>query len=154
MRKIILLLGILIIGILVAGCTQSQPATSAPAPTASATTSTSVSGGQGSISLVPGTVKIPVASPITIPATGVFVYVDYIGSFSGSYGAPVNMLAVHDSGQRLYSVEAVNGTVSAGFAKLDGSSHPITVRIYKDNKMLTDGTSSNPNGMVNITANL
>lgn len=149
----ILLLGILIIGILIAGCTQSQSASSA-APTASATTSTPVSGGQGSTSLVPGTIKVPVASPITIPATGVFVYVNYIGSFSGSYGAPANMLAVQDSGERLYPVDAVNGTVSAGFAKLDSSTHPMTVKIYKNNQILTDGASSNPKGMVNITANL
>lgn len=148
----ILLLGILIIGILIAGCTQSQSAPSASAPTASATTP--ASGGQGSTALVPGTVKIPVANPITIPATGVFVYVNYIGSFSGSYGAPANMLAVQDSGERLYPVDAVNGTVSAGFAKLDSSTHPMTVKIYKNNQILTDGASSNPKGMVNITANL
>jgi hypothetical protein len=93
-------------------------------------------------------------TPVVIPPTGIFVYVDYLGSFAGSYGAPVNMLQVKDSGERLYPVDALNGTVSVSIAKLDGSSHTVTVMIYENGKVLKRGTSDSPYGMVNITSNL
>jgi len=147
MRKIILLLGILIIGILVAGCTQSQSATPTPAATSVATTVTAQA------SVTPA-VTVPVVTPVVIPATGVFVYVNYLGSFSGSYGTADNMLTVQDSGERLYPVDATNGTISANFSKLDGSAHPIEVRIYENSTILKNGTSSSPGGKVNIEAKL
>jgi ABC-type transport system substrate-binding protein len=147
MRKIFLLLGILIFGILVAGCTQSQSATSTPAPTASATTSSA------QVSVSPA-VTVPEVTPVVIPATGVFVYVNYLGSFSGSYGTADNMLTAQNSGERLYPVDATNGTVSANFSKLDGSAHPIEVRIYENSTILKSGTSSSPGGKVNIEAKL
>jgi hypothetical protein len=100
----------------------------------------------------PGSVVVPVATPLDIPVTGVYVYVNYLGSFSGTFGTATNMTTVRDSGERLYVVDPVNGTVSAGFVKLDSSLHPIEVRIYEDGSILKNGTSSSPRGMVNITA--
>jgi ABC-type transport system substrate-binding protein len=147
MRKIILLMGILVMGILVAGCTQS-PAATTPAPTAVATTV------PGQVSVTSGTISVPVVTPVVIPATGVFVYVNYLGSFSGTYGTADNMLAAKDSGERLYPVDATNGTVSASFSKLDGSAHPIDVKIYRNSTILQNGTSSSPGGKVNIAAKL
>jgi hypothetical protein len=147
MRKIILLLGILIFGILVAGCTQSQSANPTPAPTASATT------GPAQASATPA-VTVPVVTPVVIPVTGVFVYVNYLGSFSGSYGTADNLQTVQNSGERLYTVDATNGTVSANFSKLDGSAHPIEVRIYENSTILKSGNSSSPGGKVNIEAKL
>jgi hypothetical protein len=147
MRKIILLMGILVIGILVAGCTQSQTATT-PAPTSVATTV------PAQVSVTPGSVTVPVVTPVVIPATGVFVYVNYLGSFSGTYGTADNMLTAKDSGERLYPVDATNGTVSASFTKLDGSAHPIDVKIYRNSTVLQNGTSSSPGGKVNIAAKL
>jgi hypothetical protein len=152
MRRILLVIGIVILAMLVAGCTQSSPA---PAPT------TTTSPGTPVTSFVPPRVtetssyfEVPNVTPVVIPPTGVFVYVDYLGSFAGSYGAPVNMLPVQDSGERLFPVDALNGTVSASIAKLDGSSHTVTVIIYEDGKALKRGTSDSPYGMVNITSNL
>jgi len=148
MRKIIILMGILIIGILAAGCTQNQSATPTPAPTAAATTV------PAQVSVAPGSVTVPVMTPVIIPATGVFVYVNYLGSFSGTYGTADNMMTAKESGERLYPVDAINGTVSADFAKQDGSAHPIEVRIYRNSTILQNGTSSSPGGKVNIAAKL
>jgi len=148
MRKIILLIGILIFAILVAGCTQSQQASSTPAPTSTATAAPT------QVSVGPGTITVPVVTPVVIPATGVFVYVNYLGSFSGTYGTADAMLSAQDSGERLYPVDAMNGTVSASFTKLDGSAHPIDVRIYENSTVLKNGTSSSPGGKVNIEAKL
>lgn len=153
MRKLLLVIGIVIVGILVAGCTQSP--TPAPATYTAASTTAVPTGSQSSqVSVTYGSVTIPNASAVVIPATGVFVYVNYLGAFSGSFGAPVNMLPVQDSGERLYPVDGLNGTVSASFVKLDGSTHPITVRIYENGQIMEAGTSSNPHGMVNITTSL
>ena len=153
MRKLFLLIGIVVMAILVAGCMQSSPSVQ-PAPVATLPPSAAPTVGQNpQVSVSPGSIVVPTVTPVVIPTTGVFVYVDYLGSFSGSYGAPVNLLPVQDSGERLYPVDALNGTVSAGFAKLDGSDHPITVRIYANSRLLNSGTSSSPFGKVNITAN-
>jgi len=48
-------------------------------------------------------------------------------------------------------VENATGTVTASFWKLDGSSHEITVSIYKDGKVLTSGTSTAANGKVTLS---
>ena len=154
MLKRSLLIGIAVVSILVAGCLQSSPSPAQPATVTTTSPPTIPTGGQNpQVSVSPGSVAVPVVTPLVIPATGVFVYVNYLGSFSGSYGAPVNLLQVRDSGERLYPVEGLNGTVSAGFAKLDGSNHPITVKIYGSGELLKSATSSSPFGMVNITAN-
>jgi hypothetical protein len=151
MRKIFLVFGIVILGMLVAGCTQSSPS---PAPAATVTTVPVPTTAGPQVSVSPGSVIIPNVTPLVIPADGVYVYVDYLGSFAGSYGAPVNLQTVQDSGERLYLLEGMNGTVSAGFAKLDSSTHTLTVRIYENGRILNSGTSDSPRGMVNITAGL
>jgi len=156
MPKIPLVLGILAIIILIAGCTLSMPSNPTPAPTVPATTiqpveTTSVANPQVSVS--PGSVPVPVVTPVAIPATGFYIYVDYLGSFSGSFGTATNMVNVRDSGEHLYLVDPVNGTVTAGFAKLDDSSYPITVKVYESGQVLTTRTSADPFGMVNVTAN-
>ena len=102
---------------------------------------------------LPGSVPVPVVTPVAIPATGFYIYVDYLGSFSGSFGTATNMVNVRDSGEHLYLVDPVNGTVTAGFAKLDDSSYPITVKVYESGQVLTTRTSADPFGMVNVTAN-
>jgi hypothetical protein len=153
MRISVLVLGIVVLGILVAGCTQSSPSTPTPVPTTAAITSvaTTAAGDGGQTSVTPGSVTVPVVTPVVIPATGTYVYVNYLGSFSGSYGTATNMMTVSDSGERLYPIDPVNGTIIAGFAKLDASSHPLEVRIYDHSQLLKTGTSSGPNGMVNIS---
>lgn len=154
MRKLFILIGIVVVAVLVAGCTQSSPAPAQPAPVATTSQPPVPTGGQNpQVSVSPGSVQVPTVAPVVIPTTGIFVYVDYLGSFSGSYGVPVNLQPVQDSGERLYPVDAVNGTVSAGFAKLDDSTHTLTVKIYESGSLLNSGTTSSPHGMVNITAN-
>jgi hypothetical protein len=154
MRKLLLVMGIVMMGILAAGCTQS-PSTPAPGTYTTASTTVVPATSQSSqVSVTYGSVTVPAATPLVIPATGVFVYVNYLGAFSGSFGAPVNMLPIQESGERLYPVDGLNGTVSAGFAKLDGSDHPITVRIYENGQIMQAGTSSSPYGTVNITSSL
>jgi hypothetical protein len=95
---------------------------------------------------------VPTRTPVVVPTAGIFIRVDYIGSWSGIYGTAAEILKVKNSGERLYEIENPNGTVTAGFKKLDGSTHPLTVEIYKNGQVIKTGTSSDSDAVVNITA--
>jgi hypothetical protein len=96
------------------------------------------------------TIKKP--TPVTIPATGVYVKVSYMGSFSGTYGVDNVMEKARDSGERLYAVDTKGGNVSAVFRKEDSSAgHEISVEIYKDGRALKSAKSSAPFGEVAVS---
>ena len=87
---------------------------------------------------VSGSPTIKPTIAVTIPPTGVFVKVSYIGSFSGAYGTNGAMVNVKNSGDRLYEVVNATGNITASFSKLDGSTkHDITVELWKNGKSLT-----------------
>jgi hypothetical protein len=91
-------------------------------------------------------------TPVSIPQTGVYVYVNYIGRWKGTFGTADNQLTVTSSGERIQPVDNATGTVTASFWKLDPSTkHEITVSIYKDGKVLTSGTSISPNDKVTLS---
>jgi len=91
-------------------------------------------------------------TPVTVPQTGVYVYVNYLGGWKGTYGMTAgNISQVTNSGERIYEIVNATGPVSASFWKLDGSSHGITVTVYKDGKALTTGTSTAANGKVTLS---
>jgi hypothetical protein len=94
----------------------------------------------------------PVAHPV--PATGVYVHINYLGGFEGSYGMPDVLTTVPgNSGDRLWEVENANGTVQAKFTKQDGSPRELLVEIYKDGKLLTKGTTTVGHGSVTLSVN-
>jgi hypothetical protein len=127
--------------------TATTAATGSPTPTATST-------GQQSprTTISPGSTPVPTRTPVVVPTAGIFIRVDYIGSWSGIYGTAAEILKVKNSGERLYEIENPNGTVFAGFKKLDGSAHPLTVEIYKNGQVIKTGTSSDSDAVVNITA--
>jgi hypothetical protein len=97
------------------------------------------------------TVVAATLTPVSIPQTGVYVYVNYLGGWKGTYGTSDNQKTATNSGERDMEVVNATGTVTASFWKLDGSSHEITVSLYKDGKVLTSGTSSAANGKVTLS---
>ena len=102
-----------------------------------------------------GTVVIPVTTPPVIPATGVYVHIDYLGGFKGSYGMPNALTTVPgNSGSRVWEVENANGTVQATFEKLDGSAHELLVEIFKDGAVITKGSTTIGHGSVTLSVNL
>jgi hypothetical protein len=128
------------------------------------------SGGQGPSSgtgdVTPTTtssVLKPIGTPViketlapVIPPTGVYVHVNYLGGFKGSYGLTDAITTEPgNSGDRIMEVQnATNGTVQATFEKLDGSSHQLLVEIYKDGKLLTSGTTTVGHGSVALSVDL
>lgn len=94
--------------------------------------------------------------PVSIPPTGVYVHINYLGGFKGSYGIPDMMTTVPgNSGDRVWEVEnATNHTVEASFEKLDGSGHPILVEIYRDGQLLTSGSTTVGHGSVSLAVDM
>ncbi|MGD1004306.1 MAG: zinc ribbon domain-containing protein [Methanoregulaceae archaeon] len=88
------------------------------------------------------------------PPTGVWVRVDYIGSWKGSYGKVGALQSVVDSGLRQYQIESPNGTIKASIQKQDGSNHELVVEIYKNGVVVKQGTTSAPQGSVDISIDL
>jgi hypothetical protein len=103
-----------------------------------------------------GTIVIKETPAPVIPLTGVYVHVNYLGGFKGSYGIP-DMLTTEpgNSGDRIWEVEnATNSSVQATFEKLDGSGHPLLVEIYKNGKLLTSGTTTVGHGSVALSVDI
>jgi len=127
--------------VLISGCT-SQPSTpqTTTKPTGSSTQQT-----------LSTNLTVKPTTQVTIPVTGVFVKVSYIGGFSGTYGANGVMQKVRNSGTRLYEITNETGNVSATFIKEDGSTkHDITVELWKNGKSLTSARNSTPFGTASI----
>ena len=126
----------------------------------SASPGTSSSGSSSPIinpTLAPsGTFVVPVeTTPATIPAAGVYVHINYLGSWQGTYGMPSDPQKTVDSGDRLYEVLNATGTVQASVAKRDSSTrHDLTVEIYKDGKLLTSGVTSAAFGSVTLSVDV
>ena len=93
---------------------------------------------------------------VSIPPKGVYVHINYLGGFKGSYGIPDMMTTVPgNSGDRVWEVEnATNHTVEASFEKLDGSGHPLLVEIYSDGQLLTSGNTTVGHGSVSLAVDM
>ncbi|MCX6684215.1 MAG: hypothetical protein NTZ37_05755 [Methanoregula sp.] len=128
---------------------QSLPGTTTPIPSGSGTQVTQVSG-TGASQM---TIKVP--TTVSIPVTGVFVKISYIGGFAGTYGVNGVVQKVRNSGDRLYEITNATGNVSATFKKEDGStSHDITVELWQNGKSLTSAKNSTPFGTASINYTL
>lgn len=129
------------------GGTSPVPGESAPAVTQSATSSakqTLVVGESPSV--------IRTQVPVTVPAQGVFVRVNYIGGFSGTYGTAGNMTTTRNSGDRFFVIENATGTISATFQKEDASTkHEIVVEIYRNGKSQIAAKNSSSYGIASVT---
>lgn len=131
------------------GGSTGQPAASG---VPSATSGSSSSATSASATLNPTAIKEQ--PTITVPVTGVWVKVSYLGSFSGKYGPSDGaMITATDSGDKAYEIVNATGTVTATFRKTDTSTkpHDLTVEIWKNGKVLKFDTSSAPRGEVSVS---
>jgi hypothetical protein len=144
MRKWVVLLVVLsLVGIvLICGCT-SQPSTpqTTTKPTGSSTQQT-----------LSSNLTVKPTTQVTIPVTGVYIKVSYLGGFSGAYGVNNVMIKpTPNSGVKLYEIINATGNVSATFKKDDGSTkHEITVELFKNGKSLVSAKNSTPFGIASI----
>ena len=111
-----------------------------------------------------GVVEPGKINPITfttqpVPPTGVYVHVNYLGGFTGSYGETDAVVSTGDSLDKVWEVlnpygDTANGTVQARFEKTDGSSHQLLVEIIRDGKVLTSGSTTVGHGSVALSVDL
>ncbi|MDD1698829.1 MAG: hypothetical protein LUQ36_10740 [Methanoregula sp.] len=129
--------------VIISGCTsqQSTPQVTGK-PTGTSTQPTQVA----------GTLTVKPTTQVTIPVTGVYVKVSYLGGFSGTYGVNNVMIKpTPNSGTKLYEITNATGNVSATFKKEDGSTkHEITVELFKNGKSLVSAKNSTPFGIASI----
>lgn len=100
-----------------------------------------------------GTIVVVETKAPDIPATGVYVHVNYLGGFKGNYGMPGTLTTIPgNSGDRVWEVVNATGTVQAEFEKLDGSAHELLVEIYKNGVLLTKDSTKIGHGTVKLSA--
>jgi len=138
---VVLFVVLSLVGIVVLGGCVSQQSTSQTTTVPTGSQLTQVSGNQ--------TIKPTIQ--VTIPPTGVFVKVSYLGAFNGTYGMNGAMQQVKNSGERVYEITNATGNVTATFYKQDGSTkHDITVELWKNGQSLTSAKNTTPFGKASI----
>jgi len=99
-----------------------------------------------------GTIVPKVTTEVTVPVEGVYVHIQYLGSWKGTYGIPSELKTLTNSGDRYYPVENATGTVDASIEKLDSSARQtLLVEILKDGRILTSGNTTSGFGKVNLS---
>lgn len=91
---------------------------------------------------------IPTPAQITIPKNGVWVRVEYNGTFTGKYGNPGSLLPVGGSGDQFYMVRNSEGLVQASFQKQDNSGQSLAVGIYRNGELIYRRTIRTPMGTI------
>jgi hypothetical protein len=148
-KKLILLLVVLSLAgiVLISGCVgpKSTPQTT-KVPTVSSTRQT-----QASITHVSVTQTVKPTMQATIPVTGVFVKISYLGAFNGTYGVNGAMKQVNSSGDRIYEITNATGNVVATFYKQDESTtQEISVELFKNGVSVASAKNSTSFGKVSI----
>ena len=125
-----------------------------PSPgTSTAGNTGTASGSPAASALTADKVVVKETTRPVIPATGVFVSVDYLGSWKGTYGMPSDLQTAADSGARYYEVVNATGQVTAVFEKKDSSTkHDLTVEIYRNGAVVATGKTGTAFGKVTVSA--
>jgi hypothetical protein len=99
---------------------------------------------------------LPESSPpmVMIPQSGVWVRVQYPGTFLGSVGARGVYREVNATGDRFYQLAAQNDIIDVSIAKQDGSNNLLAVEVYRDGSQVRRSTTSTPRGIIDLHVNL
>jgi len=97
----------------------------------------------------------PYPVPVSVPGSGIYLRVGYLGQYTGSYMANGVSQEVKNSGFRLFDLGRPTGTVSAVFEKADDAvKHNLTVEIWENGRLLASNVTYAPYGMVSVSANV
>ncbi len=101
------------------------------------------------------TTTIPTTPPPPlVPPTGVWVKVNYIGGWRGSFGVSGSLEEVTSSGDQFYQIPAGDGTVQVSIQKLDGSGNALEVVVYKNGALIKSDKTTKPRGTVEFLVDL
>ena len=88
---------------------------------------------------------------VGIPPAGIWVKVEYPGSFSGSISAQGRTIDVKGSDEtKYYQLSLVDPVFDGTIEKLDGSSGKLVASIYKDGVLIGRRTTTSPFGQVDL----
>jgi len=134
------------------------PVTTVPSPVPPATTIPHPTETPGQIPTAEQTEIMTQGTPtqpqFVIPPTGVWVHVEYLGNYTGSYGTSGRMHSVTISGDHIYQIPAQNETVEAMFQKLDGSGNILILEVYKNGIIVGKDATSAPMGTIDLHIDL
>lgn len=105
----------------------------------------------------PASTATPAPTPvptIAIPRSGVWVRVQYNGTFIGSVGAKGILRQVNATGDRFYQILARDGIVDISLEKQEASGEPLAVALYKDGALVRQSATSVPKGSINLHISL
>lgn len=92
----------------------------------------------------------PVPVPTTIPADGVWVRIEYPGTYIGEVGNPELMHPVSGSGVQLYKVLWSDRVVKASAGKQDNSGDTLIIEIYRNGALIKRSSTRIPMGSVDL----
>ena len=96
-------------------------------------------------------VAVPPPPPtIAIPPSGVWVRIQYPGTFIGSVGAKGFLRQVNATGDRFYQILAKDDIIDISIGKQDASGDPLTVGLYKDGALVKQSNTSVPLGTIDL----
>ncbi|MDD5143465.1 hypothetical protein [Methanoregula sp.] len=94
----------------------------------------------------------PEAGPvqITVPDTGVWVQVSYLGDYSGTISSNGQVRAVYGNGDQIFQMVMNRGTIDATLEKADGSTRLLEIRVYKGGVLTAIANTTVPRGIAEI----
>jgi hypothetical protein len=92
----------------------------------------------------------PTQLPMLIPADGVWVRIEYNGTFIGEVGNPDLMHPVSGSGVLIYKILSADDLVQASARKQDYSGDTLLIEVYKDGSIIKRSSTRTPMGSVDI----
>ncbi|HII98919.1 MAG TPA: hypothetical protein HA272_06650 [Methanoregula sp.] len=132
-----------------------NPPATVPAVTTAATMLPVTTAVPAATTAVPAVTAISTTVPAPlVPATGVWIRINYANEFSGTVGTPGAEREISDTGEKLYQISTSTGTVVASILKVDGSADLMTVELFKDGELVIRKTTSAPKGLVEIQTSL
>jgi hypothetical protein len=89
-----------------------------------------------------------------IPGTGVWVFVQYAGNYTGEIGSQGNFLQVNMSGDQFFMIPVNSGLVEGSIDKQDGNAANMTVGVYQNGVLVSTSSTTIPYGEINIRTQL
>ena len=93
---------------------------------------------------------VPTPLPTLVPADGIWVRIEYPGTFIGEVGNPELMHPVSGSGVRIYKILWSDRIVQASAQKLENSGDTLLIEVYNNGTLIKRSSTRAPMGGVNI----
>jgi hypothetical protein len=88
--------------------------------------------------------------PQDITKSGIWVRVQYPGSFIGSVGNKGGLRQVNASGDKFYQIPMRDGIIDVSIQKQEGSGDELAVEIYKDGSLVKRSNTTAPKGTIDL----